>query len=152
MGATADVVRRSKKDGTLAYALQGDGTWKPFIGPELSAPILEVLGSDRESIALHLQELRDKINLRDTHNAQILNCVWRSNTCLRVCLVLTPENYCWGRVELADRLMTFNDNEFFDVNWMAKSIILHAMAETVRNDIERESVRDLAALVEEEEE
>lgn len=155
MGATASSLRRSKEEGSVAYALQGDGTWKAFIGPEVHAPILELLGPDEESIALHLQEARDRLGLRDTHVIRILSCVWRGTTCLRVCLTATSEEYPLTRferlAELADVLVGFNSNDFFDPNWAAKSIILHAMAETIGNDEERESVRELSALVEDEE-
>lgn len=155
MGATTGVIKRSKVEGSLAYALQGDGTWTPFIGPEVAAPILELLGPDRESIALHLQEIRDQLGLRATHNIYILSCVWRSNTCLRVCLIAATEGFPPTRLErlkeLADVIVSFNDNEFFDPNWMAKSIILHAMAESSRTPADQESVRELCPLVEEEE-
>lgn len=111
-----------KEEGVLVYALQGDGTWKEFLGDRAFVPTVEVLGPDKESIALHLQDLRDRMDLRGTHNVCIHQCRWVNDKHLRVALSLSSAKFQRGREELGDVLLKIYEENMCIPSWV-KAIV-----------------------------
>ena len=100
----------AKEEGKLEYILQADGTWRAYLGDRMPVPVLEVTGPDKESIALHIQDLRDRLGLRDSYNIDIHHCRWFNEQRLFIALTTKSKNFRMGRRELGDVLLKVFEN------------------------------------------
>lgn len=118
-----------KKEGVLEYALAADGSWKEYLGDKIFVPVLEVVGPDKESIALHIQDMRDRLGFRSSHNIRLHHCRWFGPQKLRIALTASSKDFRMGRTEIADTLLNiFNDN-LYATDWVDSSSSLTAEAE-----------------------
>lgn len=108
-----------KQEGVLEYALQEDGTWKEYLSDSILVPIVEITGPDKESIAIYVQELRDKLGFRSTHNIHIRHCRWFGPKKLRLALTASSRDYRPGRVEIGDTVLNIFDDNLYAPEWFA---------------------------------
>ena len=140
------VKRFPKPEGVLHYALLPDGTWKEYLGCYVDVPVLTVFGPDPEAIVLTLQELRDKLDQRGTHNIRIHQCIWDTSQMVRVCLEATPAPFRPGRRELMDVLLDIRKNPTSIAGWEMISMVMRAATEAVKDEDDQETLPELYKL------
>lgn len=110
-----------KKEGVLEYVLEPNGLWKEYLGDRAVVPIIEISGPDKESIALHVQELRDKLGFYSSHNIHIRHCRWFGPKKLHIALTASSKDYRPGRVPLADTLLSILDDNLYAPEWVRQT-------------------------------
>lgn len=143
---TCEVTGRSSFD----YVLHEDGTWRPSVsintGLILQAPVLDVLGPDKESIVLYLQELRDQFGRFDTFNVSLHYVQWQSEKHLRVALSAGPRGFQAGRRSLMEVLLAHFHNPRVVVS-QEEIDVMRLAVDAVRRDVDEESLRDVCAAI-----
>lgn len=145
---TCEVVGRSQFD----YVLHADGTWQPSVsintGLILEAPVLDVVGPDKESIVLYLQELRDQFGQFDSYNVNLLYVRWQSEKHLRVAICVTPRKFKAGRRSLMDVLLAHFHEPHTHISPFEIDV-MKAAVQAVEREEDEEALRMVCAAISE---
>jgi hypothetical protein len=132
----------------LDYVLHPDGKWYPSVRgiTTTKLPVLDVVGPDRESIVLHLQELRDELGMFDAYTIRIEYGRWISDRHLRVALLATPRGYRPGRIPLMEALLHLRGT-FQIPDWETQRALIQSAIDEAKTTEDQESVRDVCAII-----